>query len=101
MTSSLYCKTQTVTESAKLITNLPFNVNFQLYSLLSFVSPGVFSLDAIDEFEERFTDVDDSTGERWESYNIGFSETCIPTGILVNPASQVAVNSCMPLVFSE
>ena len=68
MTSSLYCKTQTVTESAKLITNLPFNVNFQLYSLLSFVSPGVFSLDAIDEFEERFTDVDDSTGERWESY---------------------------------
>ena len=32
---------------------------------------------------------------------IGFSETCIPAGILVNPASREAFNSGIPLVFSE
>ena len=32
---------------------------------------------------------------------IGFSETCIPAGILVNPTSLEAFNSGIPLVFSE
>lgn len=42
-------------------------LNLQLYSLLSFASPDIFSLDAVDEFVERYTGVDESTGERFNN----------------------------------
>ena len=45
-----------------LLFSLPFCC-FQLYSLLSFVEPGVFEKDLSEEFVENYSDVSINSGE--------------------------------------
>ncbi|KAJ7373980.1 Chromodomain-helicase-DNA-binding protein 1-like [Desmophyllum pertusum] len=53
--------------------SLSFDVlltTYELYSLLSFVSPEIFSLDAVEEFVEQYTDIDDSAERSSELQNL-------------------------------
>lgn len=54
-----------------LLTGTPIQNNLkELFSLLSFVSCNIFSLDAVEEFEERYTGVDDFTERNLELQNL-------------------------------
>lgn len=60
--SSLYQElSQFEKDFVVLLTGTPIQNSLnELYSLLSFVSPDTFSLDAVEEFVEEFTDVHNS-----------------------------------------